>query len=117
MQPFPAVSNGTSVKLTEYDQPATIQKINATFESYWNSSEFEFYNPAERERLNKALKAEKSYGEGTKREFFFDIRPYPYQQEILDRLNAEREIRGRYKNLVVAATGAYAKMQTGRKTL
>ena len=42
---------------------------------------------------------------------------YPYQQEILDRLNAEREIRGRYKNLVVAATGAYAKMQTGRKTL
>ena len=40
-----------------------------------------------------------------------------YQQEILDRLNAEREIRERYKNLVVAATGAYAKMQTGRKTL
>ena len=33
------------------------------------------------------------------------------------RLHAEREIRGRYKNLVVAATGAYAKMQTGQKTL
>ena len=114
-----AISSGLewNVKLTEYDQPATIQKINATFESYWNSSEFEFYNYAERDRLNKALKAEKNYGEGTKREFFFDIRPYPYQQEILDRLCAEREIRGRYKNLVVAATGAYAKMQTGRKTL
>ena len=38
-------------------------------------------------------------------QFFFDIQPYPYQQEILDRLQAEREVRGYYRNLVVAATG------------
>jgi superfamily II DNA or RNA helicase len=31
--------------------------------------------------------------------------PYPYQQEILDRLLAEREVRHQYRNLVVAATG------------
>ena len=37
--------------------------------------------------------------------FLFDIQPYPFQQEILDRLRAEREIRGHFKNLVVAATG------------
>lgn len=35
----------------------------------------------------------------------FDITSYSYQQEILDRLKAEREIRNNYKNLVVAATG------------
>ena len=35
----------------------------------------------------------------------FDIRPYPYQQEILDKLLAEREVRGIWRNLVVAATG------------
>lgn len=34
-----------------------------------------------------------------------DITPYSYQQEILDRLEAERKVRGHYRNLVVAATG------------
>ena len=34
-----------------------------------------------------------------------DINPYYYQQQILDRLEAERLVRGYYKNLVVAATG------------
>lgn len=102
-----AISSGLewNVKLTEYDQPTTLQKINATFESYWNSSEFEIYSKEEHMRLHKALKAEKYKGDNTNKEFFFDIRPYPYQQEILDRLTAEREIRHRYKNLVVAATG------------
>jgi len=36
---------------------------------------------------------------------FFDIRPYPYQQEILEKLEVEREVHGSYKNLIVAATG------------
>ena len=38
-------------------------------------------------------------------QFVFDIQPYPYQQEILDCLQTEREVRGYYRNLVVAATG------------
>ncbi len=33
------------------------------------------------------------------------LTPYPYQQEILDKIKAEREVRNNYKNLVVAATG------------
>ena len=33
------------------------------------------------------------------------IRPYDYQQEILERLKVEREVRGHWRNLVVAATG------------
>ena len=37
--------------------------------------------------------------------FNFDITPYYYQQEILDKLKAEREVHHSFKNLVVAATG------------
>ncbi|WP_198948219.1 DUF3427 domain-containing protein [Synechococcus sp. MW101C3] len=33
------------------------------------------------------------------------FRPYAYQQEILDKLTAERSLHGRWRNLVVAATG------------
>ena len=44
-------------------------------------------------------------GEGNERRFVFDIQPYSFQQEILDKLNAEREVLGYTRNLVVAATG------------
>ena len=102
-----AISSGLewNVKVTAKDLPSTIQKIIATFDSYWNSSEFEFYKEEERERLFRALRAERIMGDGSTRSFVFDIHPYPYQQEILDKLNAEREVRGRNRNLVVAATG------------
>ena len=102
-----AISSGLewNVKVTAKDLPSTIQKITATFDSYWNSSEFEFYKEDERERLFRALKAERMMGDGSSRTFVFDIHPYPYQQEILDKLHAEREVRDRYRNLVVAATG------------
>ena len=102
-----AISSGLewNVKVTATDLPTTIQKITATFDSYWNSSEFEFYKEDERERLCRALKAERMMGDGSSRAFVFDIHPYPYQQEILDKLHAEREVRGLNRNLVVAATG------------
>ena len=35
----------------------------------------------------------------------FDLRPYPFQEEILDILAAEREVQNKYRHLVVAATG------------
>ena len=34
-----------------------------------------------------------------------DAKPYPYQQEILERLWVERDIHNHWRNLVVAATG------------
>lgn len=102
-----AISSGLewNVKVAAKDQPSTIQKIAATFDSYWNSTEFEFYREAERERLFRALRAERMMGDGGSRVFVFDIHLYPYQQEILDKLQADREVRGLYRNLVVAATG------------
>ena len=92
-----------NLKITAHDQPHTIRKINATFENYWNSNDFSLYSPDDRVHLMQALKAEKYHGDST--DYSFDIRPFSYQQEILDKLTAEREIRHHYKNLVVAATG------------
>lgn len=102
-----AISSGLewNVKITAKDLPETIQKIDATFESYWNSTEFELYSENEKSRLEQALKAEKYTGEDSCQPYVFDIMPYPYQQEILDKLDAERKVRGYYKNLVIAATG------------
>ena len=102
-----AISSGLewNVKVTRKDLPETIEKITATFESYWNSSEFEYYDEGQRERLTRALKAEK-YSEADHSGIYtLDILPYSYQQEILDRLDAERTVRGYNRNLVVAATG------------
>ncbi|MCR3921849.1 MAG: DUF3427 domain-containing protein [Firmicutes bacterium] len=101
-----AISSGLewNVKVTVRDLPETILKIKATFESYWSSTEFELYSEQEKARLEYALKAE-NYQGNTNQPFIFDIMPYPYQQEILDKLDAERKVRGYYKNLIVAATG------------
>lgn len=102
-----AISSGLewNVKVTKTDLPETIDKIEATFESYWNSPEFEYYDEGQVERLQRALKAEKYTDSNNPELYTMDINPYYYQQQILDRLEAERLVRGYYKNLVVAATG------------
>lgn len=102
-----AISSGLewNIKVTKQDLPDTISKISATFESYWNSPDFEVYDEEQKERLEKALKSEKYFEGNPDQQYTFDITPYPYQQEILDQIKAEREVRNNYKNLVVAATG------------
>ena len=83
----------------------TIDKVAATFEFYWNDKEFEYYDEGQRERLARALQAEKYFDSNNDEIFNMEIRPYSYQQEILDKLEAERTVRGYTRNLVVAATG------------
>ena len=94
-----------NTKITKKDLPETIDKISATFEFYWNDKEFEYYDEGQCERLSKALKAEKYIDSYNPEMYTMDIMPYSYQQEILDKLEAEREVRGYTRNLVVAATG------------
>ncbi len=102
-----AISSGLewNVKITRKDLPETIDKIAATFESYWNSNEFEYYTEDQKERLASALQAEKYFDVNNVALYTMDIHPYSYQQEILDKLDAERTVRGYHRNLVVAATG------------
>lgn len=121
-----AISSGLewNVKVTAKDLPETITKIQATFESYWNSTEFNAYHHEERDDLANALAAEKRGNYDNNASFTFDIYPYPYQNEILDKLTAEREVRGYFRNLVVAATGtgktvisAFDYQRFGRETM
>ena len=94
-----------NVKMSEKESSDIITKINATFETYWNNAIFETYDNSEESklRLYHAQKKNKTNENGMS--FEFDIKPYAYQKEILENLQAERKIFNRNKNLVVAATG------------
>lgn len=101
-----ALSTGLewNVKVTATDLAETFKKVAGTFESYWNDPEFALYEEGQRPFLMRALKAEQSQSDSATH-FHFDITPYRFQQEILDRLDADRRVRGHYRNLIVAATG------------
>ncbi len=98
-----------NVKISQYESPHLWEKICATFETYANHAEFETYSKKDKTRLSQALIAEREglsnrgYEEGGVT--FFDITPYEYQKEILEKLEADRKIHSRFRNLVVAATG------------
>jgi superfamily II DNA or RNA helicase len=93
------------VKVSQYEQPYLWDKASATFETYWNDSEFELYTANDLERLQMALRCERSTAVSAVDKYRFDLRAYPFQQEILDKIQAERDLQGRNRHLVVAATG------------
>ncbi len=99
----PALAGGLewNVKITNQDQPLTLKKINLTFESYWQDSDFVLYDENSIQKLQETLTTPKIQSS----EYYFDIKPYRFQEAILEQLRVEREIHGNYKNLVVAATG------------
>jgi superfamily II DNA or RNA helicase len=94
-----------NVKISQQEAPHLWQKVSATFETYWNDNEFVPYTEASKERLREALQSERSSNEDDGFQPFFNIDPYQFQQEILDKLEAERVLHQRFRNLVVAATG------------
>ena len=98
-----------NVRLSNAATPALMQKFRATFESYWNSSEFEPYDPDhDAERLDEALTQARGGRRGDRVTLSLsglEVRPFPYQQEILDMIEVERVVHDRHHNLVVAATG------------
>lgn len=96
-----------NMKVTAQDQPHIIDKMSATFETYWHSEDFTSYEPQkDEEKLRRAIDRERGRSSGTDASSYaFDIQPYPYQQAILDALDTERHGKDRWYNLVVAATG------------
>ncbi len=104
-----ALTNGLewNVKVTEKESFDIVRKISVMFESYWNDASFEIFDPTQSdccEKLQGEL-AKVSGEKGTERKLQVDVRPYAYQQEILNNLDAEREVYGHYHNLIEAATG------------
>ena len=103
-----AISEGLewTSKISQYELPHLWQKIVGTFDTYWNDDEFEpFTAESAGPRLREAIRREAGAGVGAGKLPSFDLRPYPFQSEILDVLAAEREVRGKRRHLVVAATG------------
>ncbi len=93
-----------NVRISNIESPHLIQKFEASFESYWNSEEFKIYTGSDSEKkvLSDALNQESSVNFN---QAFFDIKPFSFQQEILEKLELERLLKENHKNLVVAATG------------
>ncbi len=94
-----------NLKVTTQEVGHIIDKFAKTFETYWQDREFEYFRQGEHsKKLKVALGREKNKGQ-IERSFFFDITPLPFQEEILEKLQAERQIHNRNRNLIVAATG------------
>ena len=82
-----------------------IDKFHKTFETYWESSEFEtFQLGVDDEKLSRSLKQQK-FGKSLDLTELRKCEPFWYQKEILDKLLIERNVHNRWKNLIVAATG------------
>lgn len=95
-----------NLKVTTKEVGHIIDKFKKTFEAYWQNSEFELYDKnIHSEKLVEALKQGKFSKEYTFTTSYFDIKPFHYQNEILEKLEVERTVHNRYRNLLVAATG------------
>lgn len=98
-----------NVKLAGSHTPELLEKFEATFDSYWENPSFVRYSPdTDGEQLDQALAVaagRQDRGTVTFATSGLEVRAYPHQEEILERLAAERELHDRHRNLVVAATG------------
>lgn len=98
-----------NVRLSRVGTPALLAKFGATFDTYWNDTSYETYDPdRDRDRLDDALaeaRGHKLHERVTISLAGLEVRPFPYQQEMLEALEVERTVHDRHRNLVVAATG------------
>ncbi len=95
-----------NLKVTTKEISHIIDKFRKTFETYWQNSDFEMFDKNKHaEKLIDALKEGKFSKDHSITTSFFDIKPFEYQKEILEKLYVERNIHNRYRNLIVAATG------------
>ena len=98
-----------NVRLSRIATPALLEKFRGTFDTYWNDASFEAYVPdRDRDRLDDALaeaSGQRRHDRVTISLSGLEVRPYTYQQQMLDELAVERNQHGRHRNLVIAATG------------
>jgi len=91
-----------NVRLSSVEQAHLLHTFSETFDSYWHDPAFE---PYDAERFTTAIAIERGVRTDSPTEITsLDVRPFGYQQEILDALDAER-LNDRWQNLVVMATG------------
>lgn len=105
-----------NVRLSNKTTPQLMRKFEAVFETYWaKTDDFLPYDPSvDQERLEHSLQVNKFRG-GARKSVDDDavvpelsgleVRAYPFQADMLEKLEAERVEHGRHRNLLVAATG------------
>jgi HKD family nuclease len=93
-----------NLKVTAQDLPHILEKFAAEFATYWHSREFVPFDPRDAGPLRQAISRARSTGADAP-SVFFDLRPHPFQERILEALEQERAIRHYFRNLVIAATG------------
>jgi len=94
-----------NVRLSQVGSPDILAKFDATFDTYWESPEYESYDPVrDRVRFDRAVALDQG-GRLDEPLLFLDVEPWPHQREMLEKLAVERDRHHRFKNLVVAATG------------
>jgi superfamily II DNA or RNA helicase len=95
-----------NIKITTKEVSHIIDKFQKTFDSYWQSDDFELFDDLiHKEKLIQSLNQGKIGKISDLNMSFFDLKPFPFQLEILEKLEVERTVHNRHKNLVVAATG------------
>lgn len=95
-----------NLKITTKEVSHIIDKFQKTFDSYWQSEDFELFDDTvHRDKLINSLKQGISRNTIQLNTNFFEVKPFPFQQEILEKLEVERTVHERNRNLIVAATG------------
>ena len=95
-----------NLKVTTKEVSHIIDKFQKTFDSYWQSNDFELFNDTlHKDKLVNSLKQGNNRDSVQLNTNFFEVKPFPFQQEILEKLDVERNTRHKYRNLIVAATG------------
>ncbi|MDX1279530.1 phospholipase D-like domain-containing protein, partial [Oceanihabitans sediminis] len=95
-----------NLKVTTKEVSHIISKFQKTFDAYWESDDFELFDESiHKDKLISALKQSKFSKPYENTSAYFDIKPFPYQNEVLEKLEVERTVHNRFRNLVVAATG------------
>ena len=101
-----AITSGLewNLKVTAQDMGHILEKFVVEFETYWNSREFVPFDSEHPEYFRTAIDyARNPQRTGTM--VFFDLRPHPFQERIIEALERERTVHDRWRNLVIAATG------------
>jgi superfamily II DNA or RNA helicase/HKD family nuclease len=113
----PAMITGQewNLRISYREQPHIIDDLIRIFNESWANPEYSTYDPdTDAQRLDDALKKARMWGAGAGQSqesspFInyagLEVSPHPFQQEVLDNLESERLLHGRFKNLVVMATG------------
>ncbi|MFV8752825.1 DUF3427 domain-containing protein [Nannocystaceae bacterium ST9] len=92
-----------NVRLSARENPDILAKLSAEFAALWDQPDT--FGEFEAARFVRARSRERGSFEPEPAFVSFDLQPYAFQDIILEKLAAARELHDRHRNLVVAATG------------